>query len=254
MKGYEQIPAVPLDRDTAVPTPVPDAGAATGGARPPQLAARGLDEAVTFSFISAREAELFGGASRTTAACQSDQRRSRRDAAVLLPGLVAAARRNADRGFPDCRAVRGRSALSRRHAGGTGAGRRRRCAPGHTSPQALARAGATRSTFTTSRAMPMAALAAMGAPADSIQVAPRSAGLVPSRAGRQPCARAEGAGAFGELHPAVIDALDVKAPAVAFEVFLDDGARCRRRGDDAAAAPPIGVSAGRARLRLCRRP
>src|SRR5690606_37303346 len=64
-------------------------------------AARGLTEAVTWSFISKPQAELFGGGrpelalANPIAAELSDMRPS------LIPGLVAAAQRNADRGFPD---------------------------------------------------------------------------------------------------------------------------------------------------------
>src|SRR5690606_23762798 len=65
------------------------------------LAVRGMMEAVTWSFIPARHAELFGGGqpvlklANPIAADMSDMRPS------LLPGLIAAAQRNADRGFAD---------------------------------------------------------------------------------------------------------------------------------------------------------
>src|SRR5690606_37593951 len=65
------------------------------------LAVRGMMEAVTWSFISARQAELFGGGknelklANPIAADMSDMRPS------LLPGLISAAQRNSDRGFGD---------------------------------------------------------------------------------------------------------------------------------------------------------
>ena len=65
------------------------------------LAARGLVEAVTWSFIAKDEAKLFGGGDRRLALANpiasdlSDMRPS------LLPGLLKAAQRNADRGFGD---------------------------------------------------------------------------------------------------------------------------------------------------------
>ena len=65
------------------------------------LAARNLIEAVTWSFIAKTHAELFGGGkpelalANPIAADLSDMRPS------LIPGLVAAAQKNADRGFPD---------------------------------------------------------------------------------------------------------------------------------------------------------
>src|SRR5690606_10350612 len=65
------------------------------------LAVRGMLEAVTWSFIPQRHAALFGGGeaalrlANPIAAEMSDMRPS------LLPGLITAAQRNADRGFAD---------------------------------------------------------------------------------------------------------------------------------------------------------
>lgn len=65
------------------------------------LAARGLMEAITWSFIGKAEAEHFGGGKPELALANpiasdlSDMRPS------LLPGLIKAAQRNADRGFGD---------------------------------------------------------------------------------------------------------------------------------------------------------
>ena len=65
------------------------------------LAVRGMMEAVTWSFIPGRHAEAFGGGrpelrlANPIAADMSDMRPS------LLPGLLAAAQRNADKGFGD---------------------------------------------------------------------------------------------------------------------------------------------------------
>src|SRR6202162_3381573 len=65
------------------------------------LAARGMVEAVTWSFIAKPSAELFGGGQPELALATpiasdlSDMRPS------LLPGLVAAAQANSDRGFSD---------------------------------------------------------------------------------------------------------------------------------------------------------
>ena len=93
--------------------PVLDPGPAAGRTRPPHPRARGLVEAVTFSFISAREAELFGGAKPELRLGEPDQRRSRRDAAF------AAARARGGRStecrprLSRCGVVRAWSALSR---------------------------------------------------------------------------------------------------------------------------------------------
>jgi phenylalanyl-tRNA synthetase beta chain len=65
------------------------------------LASRAMVEAVTWSFIGKAQAELFGGGqaelalANPIAADLSDMRPS------LIPGLVASAQKNADRGFAD---------------------------------------------------------------------------------------------------------------------------------------------------------
>jgi len=67
----------------------------------------------------------------------------------------------------------------------------------------------------------LAALAAMGAPAENIQVtADPPPWYHPGRAGTLRLG-ATVLGAFGELHPAVLDALDARSPIAGFEVFLD---------------------------------
>src|SRR5260370_6048334 len=65
------------------------------------LASRGLVEAVTFSFMAASEAELFGGVKdelRLINPISADLEIMR---PTILPNLIGAARRNADRGLAD---------------------------------------------------------------------------------------------------------------------------------------------------------
>src|SRR5580700_10380038 len=95
IKGYDRIPAVPLERATPLSRPAlaPQQRRAELVRR--TLAERGLTEGVTFSFVSAREAELFGGAKpelRLVNPISADLDAMRPS---LLPGLVAAARRKA---------------------------------------------------------------------------------------------------------------------------------------------------------------
>ena len=101
VKGYDLIPAAPLPREAPLPRPALVPARRRSELVRRALAARGLIEAVTFSFISAREAELFGGAKpelRLVNPISADLDAMRPS---LLPGLVAAIRRNADRGHPD---------------------------------------------------------------------------------------------------------------------------------------------------------
>jgi phenylalanyl-tRNA synthetase beta chain len=99
--GVDRIPATPFDRGEAPRKPVlTPIQLRTRKARR-TLAARGMVEAVSWSFIAKPQAELFGGGKAELALANpiasdlSDMRPS------LLPGLVAAAQKNADRGFAD---------------------------------------------------------------------------------------------------------------------------------------------------------
>src|SRR6516162_2262608 len=98
--GVDKVPSVPFDRGVAPRKPVLTAIQIRTRKAKRALAARNLVEAITWSFIARQNAELFGGSkpelalANPIAADLSDMRPS------LIPGLVAAAQRNADRGFP----------------------------------------------------------------------------------------------------------------------------------------------------------
>ena len=183
------------------------------------LAERGLVEAVTFSFISSGTAELFGGAKpelRLVNPISADLDAMRPS---VLPGLVEAARRNADRGFPDV-ALFELGPLYRDDtpdgqanvAAGLRAGRLR---PRHW------REPAREADLYDAKADALAALAAAGAPIANIQAsADPPPWYHPGRAGRLRLGPTE-LGHFGELHPDVLEAFEVKGPIAAFEVFID---------------------------------
>ena len=150
----------------------------------------------------------------------------------LLPNLIAAAGRNADRGLARCRRC-SRSARSMRGdrpeqqamvAAGIRAGRSRRRATG--------RSRRARSMPSTPRPTRWRCSTPLGVPVDKLRRRGRCAGLVPPRPLRRAAPRAEAVLArFGEIHPRVLRALDVAGPIVAFEVFLDAlPAKERRRG------------------------
>jgi phenylalanyl-tRNA synthetase beta chain len=236
VKGYDHIPAVPLDRDTALSRPALTPAQRRAELARRTLATRGLTEAVTFSFISAREAELFGGAKpelRLVNPISADLDAMRPS---LLPGLVSAARRNADRGFPDAALFE----LGPLYRDDTPGG------------QALVAAGlrAGNTSHKNWREPPqevdlydvktdaLAALAAMGVPAENLQVtADAPAWYHPGRAGTLRLGP-KVLGAFGELHPAAIEALDARPPIAGFEVFLDAVPESRA----ARAKPPLHLS------------
>ena len=219
IKGYDQIPAVPLEREEPLSRPALSLAQRRAEMVRRTLAARGLTEAVTFSFISASAAELFGGARpelRLVNPISADLDAMRPS---LLPGLIAAARRNTDRGFPDAALFE----LGPLYRDDTPAGQALVAAGvrgGHSGPKHW-RAPAREVDLFDVKSDALAALAAMGAPADNLQVsADPLSWFHPGRAGILRLGP-KVLGAFGELHPAVLESLDARAPIAAFEVFLD---------------------------------
>ncbi|HEX5507352.1 MAG TPA: phenylalanine--tRNA ligase subunit beta, partial [Pseudolabrys sp.] len=99
--GVDQVPAVPFPRGPNARKPVLTPIQHRTRKVKRALAARAMVEAVTWSFVAKREAELFDGGDAALALANpiaaelSDMRPS------LLPGLVMAAQKNADRGFGD---------------------------------------------------------------------------------------------------------------------------------------------------------
>ncbi|MCO5073911.1 MAG: phenylalanine--tRNA ligase subunit beta [Rhizobiaceae bacterium] len=188
------------------------------------LAVRGMLEAVTWSFIPARHAELFGGGqpelklANPIAADMSDMRPS------LLPGLIAAAQRNADRGTGDVALFEVSGTYEgdagnqqRRVAGGVRRGTAKlegsgRNWAGNTPPVGVFDA----------KADALAALEACGAPVDKLQIeAGGPAWYHPGRSGTIKLGPKVTLGTFGEFHPRTLEGLDVSGPLCGFEVFID---------------------------------
>ena len=189
---------------------------------------RGLVEAVTWSFVSKKAATLFGGGqpalalANPIAADLSDMRPS------LMPGLVMAAQRNADRGYADValfevgQVFKGDGERDQRIAA---AGLRR----GLASSEGLGRhwMGSEEADVYDVKADVLAALAAMNVPTGGMQVVPASqvnpapAHLHPGRAAILRFGPKDVIGWFGELHPRAVEALGAEGRMVAFEIVLD---------------------------------
>jgi phenylalanyl-tRNA synthetase beta chain len=228
IKGYDHIPAVALARDTIVSRPAIDARRRRLELVRRTLAERGLVEAVTFSFISAAAAELFGGAKpelRLVNPISADLDQMRPS---VLPGLVEAAQRNADRGFPDVALFELGPLYRNAEPDGqadVAAGLR----AGRIGPRDW-REPAREADLFDAKADALAALAAAGAAVDSIQTAADPLPWYhPGRAGRLRLGPLE-LGHFGELHPDILETFGAKGPIAAFEVFVDAVPLPRARG------------------------
>ena len=221
--GVDKVAMTPFERGDAPRKPILTAIQLRTRRAKRALAARGLVEAVTWSFIAKPAAELFGGGQGELALANpiasdlSDMRPS------LLPGLVAAAQANSDRGFPDValfeagQIFRGDrpedqliAAAGVRHgfASSKGIGR-------HWSGSATADAF-------DAKADAFAVLSAAGAPMQALQVVPGGPDwLHPGRSGTIQIGPQNVLGYFGELHPRALDMLRADGPMIAFEVILD---------------------------------
>ncbi len=223
--GLEHVANVPLKRVTHISEPVLTLIQRRTRRARRALAASGMVEAMTYSFISAKEAEAFGGGTHALklanpiASDMSDMRPS------LLPGLIAAAQRNVNRATRDLAlfevgqifvgdrpqdqkmAVTGlRRGLASRF--GTG---RHWAQPAKSADMYDAKADA------------FALLGALGVSTDSMQlIAGAPSWFHPGRSATMQFGPKGVLGHFGELHPDTLEQLGIDGPIVAFEIILDN--------------------------------
>lgn len=188
------------------------------------LAGRGLVEAVTWSFVSHREAGLFGGGASALALSNpiavelSDMRPS------LLPGLLAALGRNADRGFRDTalfevgQVFRGSQPEDQKMAA---AAVRSRLARADGQGRHWSKPNADVDVYD-AKSDALALLASVGVSPGALQTMPGAPDWYhPGRSGTLRLGPQVTIGYFGELHPRVLEALGLEGPMVAMELVLD---------------------------------
>ena len=124
--GVDKVPMTPFERGEAPRKPVLTPIQLRTRRAKRALAARGMIEAVTWSFIAKQAAELFGGGKQRAGARQSDRRRSLRHAAEPAAGPDRLRAGQCRSRLRRCRAVRGRPDLQGRPPGGSVHRRRRR--------------------------------------------------------------------------------------------------------------------------------
>ena len=225
--GLGSVASVPLPRDAGVAQPVLTRAQRRAKSARRAIAARGFNEAVSFSFIAREHAALFGGGD--AARQLSNPIASDLDALrpTPLPCLLAAAQRNAARGL---------SNLSLFEIG-----------PGFTTgmPEAQATIATGLRTGNALRDWAKSAhdadvfdvKADMLAALEAVTGAPMSAPIRkgapgwyhPGRSGVIALGKTVIA-QFGELHPKVLAAFDLKVPAAAFEIFLDALPEAKAKG------------------------
>lgn len=224
--GLERVAPQPLPRPAEhVSTPVLTLLQKRTATAKRTLAAAGLVETVTWSFVSHQLATLFGGGSEALALANpiaadlSDMRPS------LLPGLIAAAQRNADRGRGDVALFEvGQIFLGDEENGQRTAatGVRRGTAKPTGAGRHWLGAGGPVDVYD-AKADLLALLAALGVPLGGAQIVTGGpAWFHPGCSGTLQLGPKTKIGVFGELHPKWLESLDATGPIVGFEVFLDD--------------------------------
>ena len=202
------------------------------------LAARGLTEAVTFSFMKRKDAELFGGDNDALMLANPISTDLNMMRPSVIPNLLQAMGRNLNRGIDEvCFFEIGPVFLSpdeqgqRMAVGGVRQGRRQLADWQHSE---------ARFDLFDAKADMLAALAGLGVRVDNL-VASRDvpSWMHPGRSGLLRLGKTE-MGVFGEIHPAICRHFDLPEGVAAFEFWLDNIPMPRRKGP---AKSPVDLSA-----------
>ena len=214
--GYDQVPSTPLDRQPGVARPTATRSQLLERRIRRAAAARGLDEAVTWSFIGEEEAGPFGGGDWRLANPISEDMKIMRPS--LLPGLISAARRNLDRGAASVRLFE----IGRRYLGDAEHSTLSLLLAGERQARGWQTGKAQAFDAFDAKAAVLALLEAAGAPVDNLQVFP-DAGPTwhPGRSATLRLGPKTIVAAFGELHPGLQKSLDAPPGAVAADIYLD---------------------------------
>ena len=221
--GLDKVESVPLPRmeGVAKPTASPLQQAERKLRR--AAAARGLNEAVTWSFLPVEEAEHFADGAELWVLDNPISEDMKAMRPSLLPGLLTAAKRNADRGAAGSRLFE----IGRRYfRGSNGASDEKPTLAVVLAGQKTARGWADGKAqgfdAYDAKAEAMALLEAAGAPVDNLMVmGDAGAQFHPGQSATLRLGPKNVLARFGALHPATLKAFDLDGPAVAVEIYLD---------------------------------
>jgi phenylalanyl-tRNA synthetase beta chain len=237
LRGLDAVPPMSLPRTAPVPLPTLTPRQQRAELVRRTMAAQGLAECVTFSFMAAADAALFGATPDSLRlsnpiASDLDQLRS-----TPIATLALAARRNAARGWPDVALFE----LGPEFAEDAPQGQRLVAAglrAGNT-PRHFAVPARPLDAFDVKTDL-WAALAALNVPMDALMVSGDAPSFYhPGRSGLVRQGPKTVLGSFGELHPRVLAALDLAGPVVAFALNLDAVPEPKRRRRAAPELPPF---------------
>jgi phenylalanyl-tRNA synthetase beta chain len=216
IEGIDNVPPVPLARAPGVARPTATAEQKLERKARRTAAARGLNEAVTWSFISEAEAAPFGGGAWSLANPISEDMKVMRPS--LLPGLLAAAERNLKRGATSVRLFEiGRRYLADKERLTLGV-----VLAGSRSPRGWQGGKAQPFGAFDAKAEAVALLEAVGAPVANLQVMGEAGEVYhPGQSATLRLGPKSVLAAFGMVHPSVLKAFDLDGDVAAVEIYLD---------------------------------
>ena len=223
--GLDQVPSTPLPRMPGVARPTATAEQLVERRVRRTAAARGLAEAINWSFISEKEAASVGGGDWTLANPISEDLKVMRPS--LLPGLLSAARRNMDRGAASVRLFElGRRYFSDKERATAGF-----VLAGEKTPRGWETGKAQAFTAFDAKAEVIALLAAAGAPVANLQSFGDASGAYhPGQSGTLRLGPKVVLAEFGVLHPSLAKQFGLTGVVVAGEIFLDAIPAKRKNG------------------------
>lgn len=214
--GLDHVPSTPLPRAPGVarPTATPEQMVERRVRR--TAAARGLAEAINWSFISEKEAASVGGGHWTLANPISEELKVMRPS--LLPGLLAAAARNADRGAASIRLFEiGRRYFAQGERATVGF-----VLAGEKTPRGWRAGKAQGFDAFDAKAEAIALLASAGAPVANLQMfGEASSAYHPGQSGTLRLGPKQVLAEYGVLHPSLAKTFGLGGVVVAGEIFLD---------------------------------
>jgi phenylalanyl-tRNA synthetase beta chain len=218
--GLDNIPSMPLPRAEGVaqPTATPQQKLERKVRR--VAAARGLNEAINWSFLPEKQADAFGGGAWTLANPISEDMKVMRPS--LLPGLLSAAQRNMDRGANSVRLFE----IGRRYLADAERLTAAILLAGDKAPRGWATGKAAKFDAYDAKAEVLALLDAAGVATESLMVMgfddnKHGDHYHPGQSATLRMGPKNVLAAFGTLHPATVKAFDLDGIVVAAEIFLD---------------------------------
>ena len=216
IEGYDKIPPIPLERPAGVAKPTAVAPQLLERRVRRAAAALGLNEAITWSFISEDEAEAVGGGHWAV------ENPISRDMGImrpsLLPGLLSAVRRNLDRGASSVRLFE----IGRRYLEDGEHPALALVLAGERTPRQWQQGKAQPFDAFDAKAAALELLRASGAPVDNLQVMGDAGPFYhPGQSGTLRLGAKTVLASFGTLHPSTLKSFEIAVPVAVTGIHLD---------------------------------